>query len=140
MSLALNDNVVLTDLAFEKARRLGMSLISPQATTPPAAPVRPYLSQQNQMGERARVPSSPVDQSTAKNSPEEARGISALAQTGSSNSSTAAGFPQPVEESSVDVSILRQELQQQIGTQFPAMDKTLLNEIIERVLRRFGIV
>ncbi|MDO9087639.1 MAG: hypothetical protein Q7U53_15630 [Anaerolineaceae bacterium] len=136
MSLALNDNVVLTDLAYEKARRLGMSLISPQATTPPAAPVRPYLSQQNQMGERARV----LDQSTPLGSSAETRGIPPLAQSPSIPSSSASGFPQPVQESSVDVSILRQELQQQIGTQFPAMDKALLSEIIERVLRRFGIV
>jgi hypothetical protein len=136
MSLALNDNIVLTDLAYEKARRLGMSLISPQATTPPAAPVRPYLSQQNKMGERARVP----DQSTPPGSSAETRGITTMAQTPSIPSSNAAGFPQPVQESSVDVSILRQELQQQVGSQFPAMDKTLLNEIIERVLRRFGIV
>jgi hypothetical protein len=136
MSLALNDNVVLTDLAYEKARRLGMSLISPQATTPPAAPVRPYLSQQNQMGERVRV----LDQSRSQGSSAETRGITPLAVTPTAAQSTAEGFPQPVQESTVDVSILRQELQQQVGSQFPAMDKTLLSEIIERVLRRFGIV
>ncbi len=42
-SISINDDVVLTELAYEKAKKLGMDLL--QATdTPPAAPVRPYLS------------------------------------------------------------------------------------------------
>jgi hypothetical protein len=43
-SLQVTDEVVLTELAYEKARQLGMQLISDRADTPPAAPVRPYLS------------------------------------------------------------------------------------------------
>ena len=43
-SLQLTDEVVLTELAYEKARRLGMQLVSDRAENPPAAPVRPYLS------------------------------------------------------------------------------------------------
>jgi hypothetical protein len=42
-SLEVGDNVVLTDLAYEKARSLGMQLLEPNQK-PPAAPVRPYLS------------------------------------------------------------------------------------------------
>jgi len=54
MSLQMGDNVVLTDLAYEKAQRLGMQLLRPvsgqrepveKPVEPPAAPVRPYLSQ-----------------------------------------------------------------------------------------------
>ncbi len=45
MSLELNDNVVLTDLAYEKAGRLGMQLVRARPSEPPGAPVRPYLSQ-----------------------------------------------------------------------------------------------
>ncbi len=45
MSLEVNDNSVLTDLAYEKANRLGMKLIRSQADNPPGAPVRPYLSE-----------------------------------------------------------------------------------------------
>ena len=42
-SIAINDDVVLTELAYEKAKTLGMDLL--QATdTPPDAPIRPYLS------------------------------------------------------------------------------------------------
>ena len=44
MSLAISDDVVLTELAFEKAGRLGVRLIQAHQL-PPAAPVRPYLSQ-----------------------------------------------------------------------------------------------
>ncbi|HLO18720.1 MAG TPA: hypothetical protein VK206_28065 [Anaerolineales bacterium] len=44
-SLQLTENVVLTELAYEKANRLGLQLISDRADNPPAAPVRPYLSE-----------------------------------------------------------------------------------------------
>lgn len=46
-SLTLNDNVVLTELAYEKANRLGMQLVRSQPDNPPAAPVRPYLAQKS---------------------------------------------------------------------------------------------
>lgn len=42
-SLVVSEDVVLTDLAYEKARRLGMQLLQPN-DTPPAAPIRPYLN------------------------------------------------------------------------------------------------
>src|SRR5512133_871467 len=48
MSLDVNDNVVLTDQAYEKAKSLGMQLVRNRMDTPPAAPVRPYLSQMPQ--------------------------------------------------------------------------------------------
>jgi hypothetical protein len=44
MELALCDDIVLTDLAYEKAGRLGVVLIQANSQ-PPASPVRPYLSQ-----------------------------------------------------------------------------------------------
>ena len=43
-SLRVNDDVALTDLAYEKAHRLDFQIISDHADSPPAAPVRPYLS------------------------------------------------------------------------------------------------
>jgi hypothetical protein len=43
-SLDVNDNVVLTGLAYEKAGRLGMRLVRQSPDNPPAAPVRPYIS------------------------------------------------------------------------------------------------
>lgn len=41
-SLRVDEDVVLTDLAYEKARKLGMVV---DVDAPPAAPVRPYLSE-----------------------------------------------------------------------------------------------
>jgi hypothetical protein len=46
LSLEINDNVVLTDLAYEKANRLGLKLVRDKPDNPPAAPVRPYIVQQ----------------------------------------------------------------------------------------------
>ena len=43
-SLRVTDDVALTDLAYEKARRLDIQIISDYLDSPPAAPVRPYLS------------------------------------------------------------------------------------------------
>lgn len=45
LSLQVNDNVVLTELAYEKANRLGMQLLREKPVEPPAAPVRPYISE-----------------------------------------------------------------------------------------------
>ncbi len=44
LSLTVTDDVVLTELAFEKAERLGVVLLQPHQL-PPAAPIRPYLSE-----------------------------------------------------------------------------------------------
>lgn len=44
MSLVVNDDVILTDLAFEKANRMNFKIIQPHQK-PPAAPERPYLSE-----------------------------------------------------------------------------------------------
>ncbi len=44
-SLEISDDVALTDLAFEKANRLGVKLVGDKPETPPAAPIRPYISQ-----------------------------------------------------------------------------------------------
>jgi len=44
MSLEVKDHVVLTELAYEKARSIGMKLLRDQPDNPPSAPVRPYIS------------------------------------------------------------------------------------------------
>ena len=45
-SLNITENVVLTELAYERAKRLGMQLVRNQPGTPPSAPARSYVSQQ----------------------------------------------------------------------------------------------
>ena len=44
-TLTVSEDVVLTELAFEKAERLGVKLLQPHQT-PPSAPIRPYLAEQ----------------------------------------------------------------------------------------------
>jgi hypothetical protein len=43
--LEMNDNVVLTGLAYEKAQKLGMQLVQPNEM-PSDAPVRPYIAKE----------------------------------------------------------------------------------------------
>jgi heme-binding NEAT domain protein len=62
LSLVVNDNVVMTELAVEKAQRLGVNLVRPH-DTPPSAPIRPYIaSGTNQASARASSSPSPVEQ------------------------------------------------------------------------------
>ena len=46
MSLEMNEDIVLTELAYEKAKSLGLSLLRSRPELPPSAPVRPYISKQ----------------------------------------------------------------------------------------------
>jgi hypothetical protein len=46
LTLDINDDVVLTDLAYEQAGRLGIKLLKPNQT-PPSAPMRPYVVREN---------------------------------------------------------------------------------------------
>jgi hypothetical protein len=71
-SLQVNDNVVLTELAYEKANRLGMKLVRASSehreqgerpVEPPAAPIRPYISQV-QKSEAMVVPPTDADLSS----------------------------------------------------------------------------
>ncbi len=66
LSLEVNDHVVLTDLAFEKANRLGMRLVGSLPDTPPGAPVRPYIAQ---IPARAPANTAPVFAHSAPGSP-----------------------------------------------------------------------
>jgi hypothetical protein len=43
LSVVVNQDVVLTELAREKAERLGVQLVR-EHDTPPSAPVRPYIA------------------------------------------------------------------------------------------------
>jgi len=45
MSLNVTENVVLTELAYEKANQLGMQLVRSQPDNSPSLPVRPYIAQ-----------------------------------------------------------------------------------------------
>jgi hypothetical protein len=69
MSLNVTENVVLTELAYEKANRLGLQLLHSQPDNPPSAPVRPYIAQKaippTQMAMNS-VPLEPVEKDLPK--------------------------------------------------------------------------
>ena len=65
LSLDITEDCVLTDLAYEKANRLGMRLIRSKPDNPPGAPVRPYISENvaaRPASAAARAPAPPAAQ------------------------------------------------------------------------------
>ena len=118
LSLEINDQVVLTDLAYEKAHRLGMRLVSDRPENPPAAPVRPYVAQQ------PRPVASALPASTPAVAPAPAP----------------AGAPQVVQPAQADGEALQQRVRNaviaRLGSQ---VDANLVDVIIKRVLQNVGI-
>ena len=108
-SLQVTENVVLTELAYEKANRLGLQLISERADNPPAAPIRPYLSE---AGTRRATPAAaPVVQPTPQ--------------------------PLPAPSSASDVEKrIRSAVIAKLGNQ---VDGKLLDNIIHRVVKGVGL-
>jgi hypothetical protein len=109
-SLQVTEHVALTELAYEKAHRLGLQLISERADNPPAAPVRPYLSQAQTPPPRPTI--APVAPS-AETSPQSA----------------------PANPSEVEKRI-RAAVIARLGNQ---VDATLLDNIIHRVVKSVGL-
>jgi len=120
MSLQVNDNTVLTELAYERANRLGMKLLQGSPDNPPSAPVRPYISQGSANGSPA-----------------------ALLRVGSPEASTPAAAPGQYTAAggkSGDGADLHQRIRSaviaRLGTQ---VDSNLLDTIIQRVLNSTGL-
>ena len=57
-SLAVNDDVVVTDLGRERALKLGFELVR-EHDQPPAAPIRPYITKMTSPSASAGQPSQP---------------------------------------------------------------------------------
>jgi hypothetical protein len=109
-SLQVTENVVLTELAYEKAKRLGVQLVTESADYPPAAPVRPYLSQ---------GPAAQVKPSVASVSP------------------TAMPPSKPASSQTSDVETrIRSAVIARLGNQ---VDAKLLDNIIHRVVKGIGL-
>ncbi len=68
-SLQLNNDIVLTDLAYEKAKRLDIQLIFDNVDMPPAAPVRPYLSDQEPPRASQKPTAGPASRAVSQPSP-----------------------------------------------------------------------
>ena len=123
-SLQITENVVLTELAYEKARRLDFQLITDRADNPPAAPVRPYISEQQArrpvetIGNAApaiEVPSQPASPSPVREA--------------------TAGGPPGKTESDIEQRI-RSAVIARLGNQ---VDARLLDNIIHRVVKGVGL-
>jgi len=69
LSLELTTDVVLTELAYEKAERLGMRLVK-ETEQRPAAPVRPYISAALQPQTTAQSVPAAVSSVSASSSPD----------------------------------------------------------------------
>jgi hypothetical protein len=109
-SLQITENVVLTELAYEKAKRLEFQLITDRLENPPSAPVRPYISEQQT---RRPVPTiGPV-----ANAPD--------------------AQPKPVQSNPSDVEArIRSAVIARLGNQ---VDAKLLDNIIHRVVKGVGL-
>ena len=112
-SLQITENVVLTELAYEKAKRLNFQLITDGADNPPAAPVRPYLSEPSV---RQTIQAKPM---VAPVSP------ASMTQ------------PNPTPPNTIDVEKrIRSAVIARLGNQ---VDAKLLNNIIHRVVKGIGL-
>jgi len=112
-SLQVTENVVLTELAYEKAKRLDIQLINDSADNPPAAPVRPYLSEPLT---RQTAPSKPMIASISPN---------VISQ------------PNPTPTNTADVEKrIRSAVIARLGNQ---VDAKLLDNIIHRVVKGIGL-
>lgn len=124
-SLRVTDAVVLTDLAYEKARLLGLQLIFDGADGPPAAPVRPYLSEvkpprtQPKVDPVSSVLSQPPPTLTPNPSPRQS-----LPQR-----------PQGTRGAELEKRI-REKVAAQLGSQ---IDPQLLDSILKRTLKVLGV-
>jgi hypothetical protein len=114
MSLEVTDQVVLTELAYEKARSVGMKLVSDKPENPPSAPVRPYISQR-----QAQRPAAPVAAPTTASLP---------SADGAPPASQADGMSMPQR--------IRSAVIARLGAQ---VDASLLDVIIKRVLNATGV-
>jgi hypothetical protein len=123
-SLQVTENVVLTELAYEKARRLDFQLISDRADHPPAAPVRPYISEQQI---RRPVPTIGPVAPTVEAQPKTLSPLIAR--------ETSSGGPQGQKESDVEQRI-RSAVIARLGNQ---VDTKLLDSIIHRVVKSVGL-
>ncbi|HSL44578.1 MAG TPA: hypothetical protein VK897_14170 [Anaerolineales bacterium] len=116
-SLQVTENVVLTELAYEKANRLGLQLVSTNAENPPAAPVRPYISEQQTRRPVPTIgPAAPVVEAQPKPIP-----TPSPPQTDNKND---------VEER------IRSAVITRLGNQ---VDAKLLDNIIHRVVKNVGL-
>ncbi len=117
-TLALNDDIVLTEQAYEAARRLGVALLQDRPAAPPSAPVRPYLS------------AIPADKKPAPLAPQPVAPPAPVAQPAPAAPTGASPQGSPTAER------IRAAVIARLGD---SVDPALLNTIIRRVLDSTGV-
>lgn len=117
-SLQITENVVLTELAYERAKRLDFQLIADRADNPPAAPVRPYLSESHT---RRTVQAKPVAAPIASMPPQP---------------TPPDGLPTSPRTSDDIEKRIRSAVIARLGNQ---VDAKLLDNIIHRVVKGIGL-
>lgn len=116
-SLHVSDEVSLTDLAYEKAKRLGLQLLFDDADLPPIAPIRPYLlngSSYTSITAKPKVDSAAVAKTQPNITP-------AISQN---------------ERGSAAAQRIRSAVLARMGNQ---VDAKLLDSIIQRVVKATGV-
>ncbi len=132
-SLQVTENVVLTELAYEKARGLGFELIADGMNNPPAAPVRPYIAEQqtSRPVPTIRPTSSPVEslpRPALPRAPDEDR-------DSKERSNPSASVVEAKKSDDVEQRI-RSAVIARLGNQ---VDAKLLDNIIHRVVKSVGL-
>ena len=112
MSLEINENVVLTELAYEKAGRMGIKLLRDKPDNPPSAPVRPYITEKQR-----RCAAAPAVAATSHAFPANGPPASAAAQKSTQQR-------------------IRDAVVARLGSQ---IDANLLDVIIKRVMASTGV-
>ena len=115
MSLEVHDNVVLTEMAYEKARSIGMKLVRDKPDNPPSAPIRPYISQKQAQQKSSGLP---ADKATPAAQSCKCGSATGVPQEGN--------LPQRIKDAVVA----------RLGSQ---VDSNLLDVIIKRVLASTGV-
>lgn len=130
-SLRVNDNVVLTELAYEKAKRLDFQLITDRADHPPAAPVRPYISEPQARRPVATIgPEAPAAEAQLRPAPIRAEIVP------SGQRSDLSGSAVELQKSSDVEQRIRSAVIARLGNQ---VDAKLLDNIIHRVVKGVGL-
>ena len=117
--LTLNDNVVLTEQAYEAARRLGLALLQDRPSAPPSAPVRPYLSK------------IPADKPAAPAQP-----LAPQAAASYAAPTPPPAAPEVARSAAPTAERIRAAVVARLGD---SIDPALLNTIIHRVLESTGV-
>jgi len=125
-SLEVNDAVVLTDLAYEKANKLGMRLVrGDHPDNPPSAPVRPYITQKGP-GSAVQAAAQPFAEPASFHLPLTTASVP-----------VAAGVVPPPQAEGTDLhQRIRDAVVARLGSQ---VDAKLLDVIITRVLQSTGV-